>query len=128
MGLLDGLEKLINEHGSAAILRERIALLNEQHSLLEKKAAALEKQVVQLQSENEVLKTENSNLKEQVLRFEQKFSHNTNPRGYHCEHCGSTGIKRTGSRQDPVFGVVGDIQALFTCESCGKESSFLQTP
>ena len=37
MGLLDGFEKLINEHGSAAILKERIALANDKYAELEKK-------------------------------------------------------------------------------------------
>jgi hypothetical protein len=44
MGLLDGIEKLINEHGSAAILKERIALANDQYAALERKT--LELQVV----------------------------------------------------------------------------------
>ncbi len=35
MGLLDGIEKLINEHGSVVILKERIALAAEQYSTLE---------------------------------------------------------------------------------------------
>lgn len=37
MGLLDGLERLITEHGSAAILRERIQLANDKHAALEAK-------------------------------------------------------------------------------------------
>ncbi len=36
MGLLDGLEKLITEHGSAAILKERIQLLNDRHTQVER--------------------------------------------------------------------------------------------
>ena len=37
MGLLDGFEKLINEHGSAVILKERIELANDKYSSLEDK-------------------------------------------------------------------------------------------
>lgn len=37
MSLLDGLEKLINEHGSAAILKERIDLANDKYAALETK-------------------------------------------------------------------------------------------
>lgn len=44
-------EKLVNEHDSTTILRERIALLNKQH-------AALEKQVVTLKQEVALLKRE----------------------------------------------------------------------
>lgn len=68
MGLLDGIEKLINEHGSATILKERIALANDKHAVLE--------------SENKILRTEcdalqldNCKLKEQVRALEEKFSH-----------------------------------------------------
>lgn len=40
MGLLDGLERLITEHGSAAILRERIQLLNDRHAAVERDATS----------------------------------------------------------------------------------------
>ena len=40
MGLLDGFEKLINEHGSAVILKERIALAHEAEGLRAEAAAA----------------------------------------------------------------------------------------
>ena len=45
MGLLDSVEKLITEHGSAAILRERIALANDKHAALERKATKREAQI-----------------------------------------------------------------------------------
>ena len=41
MGLLDGIERLINEHGSATILKERIELANDKYSALEQKAINL---------------------------------------------------------------------------------------
>lgn len=44
MGLLDGFEKLINEHGSAAILRERIDLANDKYASLERKAEELNRE------------------------------------------------------------------------------------
>jgi len=34
MGLLDGIERLINEHGSSVILKERIALANDKYPRL----------------------------------------------------------------------------------------------
>jgi len=61
MGLLDGLEKLINEHGSATILRERIALAEDKYSSLEAKAKSFEIKVADLETENKTLK---SNLEE----------------------------------------------------------------
>ena len=51
MGLLDGFEKLINEHGSATILRERISLAEDKYDALERKASELE-------AENETLKSD----------------------------------------------------------------------
>lgn len=72
MGLLDGLEKLINEHGSAVILKERIALANDKYS-------ALEAQVKSLRSENETLCLDNSKLREKVRVLEEKLSHNNDP-------------------------------------------------
>ena len=58
MTILDKIEKLINEHGSASILREHVALLREQLAILDKK-------ILMLVSENEILKTEKENLKSQ---------------------------------------------------------------
>lgn len=115
------IERLITEHGSAAILRERLALAAEQYS-------ALEKKVVELQAENDRLKSENSKLQEQVRNLNSTPDQNSNPDGYVCDHCGSSNLKRTGSRPDPVFGRLGAKQAIFSCQSCGKESSFLQDP
>lgn len=54
MGILDGFEKLINEHGSAAILKERIALANDKYSFLEEKNTLLKR-------ENEAMKKEKEN-------------------------------------------------------------------
>ena len=58
MGLLSGIERLINEHGSATILKERLELLRDQAKALEstvadlqRRNAALEARVAELQSE-----------------------------------------------------------------------------
>jgi len=126
MGFLDSIEKLINEHGSATILRERITLLNEQYAAVEKQIVALKQEVANLQRENESLKLDKRQLQEQVVRLTTKLSHNTNPHGYVCDHCGSPQLKRTGSRPDPIFFEVGIKQAIFSCEACGKESGFTQ--
>lgn len=39
MDIFGGIEKLITEHGSAAILRERISLAAQQYTILEKENA-----------------------------------------------------------------------------------------
>ena len=56
MGSLDGLEKLINEHGSAVILKERIALANDKYAALEQKLSACETTKKEFHSENETLR------------------------------------------------------------------------
>ncbi|MFH2121096.1 MAG: hypothetical protein ABIJ25_11970 [Pseudomonadota bacterium] len=69
MRLLDGFEKLINEHGSAVILKERIALANDKYAILEKKISVLE-------AENERLKLDNEECQKQRRALEEKLSHN----------------------------------------------------
>ena len=65
MGFLDSIERLINEHVSAAILKERITFLNQQH------AAVVSENLI-LKTENKVLKFENNNFLEQVRNFEKQ--------------------------------------------------------
>jgi len=71
---------------------------------------------------------DNRQLQEQVVSIAVKNSHNTNPHGYVCDHCGSQRLKRTGSKPDPTFGPLGIKQAIFNCEECGKDSGFTQNP
>ena len=51
-----------------------------------------------------------------------------NPSGYVCDHCGSIKLKRTGSRPNATFENLGVKDAIFICEDCGKESSFIIKP
>lgn len=63
MGLLDGLEKLINEHGSAVILKERIELANDKYAALESKVSNLEAENKTLRLDLEKAQDEIQNLK-----------------------------------------------------------------
>lgn len=56
MGWLDDIEKLINEHGSSTILRERIALANDKYAALGAKNKKLECEKADLENENERLR------------------------------------------------------------------------
>lgn len=76
MGLLDGIEKLINEHGSSVILKERIALANDQYAILEQKLAASELRENQLKSQNESLRLDVEKAQIQIKNLEDKLSHN----------------------------------------------------
>ena len=72
MGIFDGIEKIINEHGSASILKERINLIREQHDAqvnelkserdkLEAKCELLEDQLKATQEEIQQLKVQIGN-------------------------------------------------------------------
>jgi predicted RNA-binding Zn-ribbon protein involved in translation (DUF1610 family) len=113
MDIFGGIEKLITEHGSAAILRERIDLAAQQYAILERENASLKLRISTLEAEN-------NSLKEQA----RSSSSTNNPSGYVCDHCGSSDIERIGSRPDPTFGNLGIKQAIFSCNSCGKQSTF----
>ena len=87
MGLLDGFEKLINEHGSATILKERIALANDKYLALEKELSASKLRETEsrtreddLAAENQSLKLDNEKLRQEIQRrddiSEKEKSHN----------------------------------------------------
>jgi len=58
MGLLGDIQKLINEHGSSSILRDRLSLIKDQLAALQEERAELARQVAALQAENRQLRTE----------------------------------------------------------------------
>ena len=63
MNPFDAIEKLITEHGSAAILRERITQAKEQQSGLEKENASLKAEKASLASELQQARLEIQRLK-----------------------------------------------------------------
>ena len=109
------LEKLINEHGSSAILREHLLLLKSEYEALERKCGdlqakngALSSEIGQLRSQAQTLQAELNSLKSGALAT------------YVCDHCGSPYLVIKGSRQDPTFGELGVKQKVFSCRVCGK--------
>src|SRR6266567_2170886 len=66
MGLATMIEKLINEHGSANIMKERLVLVKEQAEALDRKNQELTGANQELMRENAELKKENANLKAKV--------------------------------------------------------------
>lgn len=123
MGLLDHLEKLINEHGSSTILKEHLALVKAQHTALERQNNDLKTENNSLKSEIEQTRISLESLQHQIDSL-QSGIHS----GYVCDHCGSPKLNRVGNRPDPTFGDLGIKQAVFSCLSCGKESAFTQDP
>lgn len=67
---LNEIERLINEHGSAAILKERLALANDQYSALEGKLADAKARVDELARDNERLRQELGEAREQLRMFQ----------------------------------------------------------
>jgi len=80
MGLLDGLEKLINEHGSATILKERIELANDKYAALERKLSESQQLIERLEREKQVAELENYKLKEKLQILEQQLNTSGNTR------------------------------------------------
>ena len=124
MGFLEGIEKLITEHGSAAILKERLLLVADQYAALEKALAASEAKAKDVLTQKEHLELELRQAKEEIQGLKDSLSHGSNPEKYVCDHCACTTLTRTGTRPHPTFGGVGVKEALFRCASCGKESAF----
>lgn len=78
--ILGEIEKLINEHGSAAILKERLSLAADQYAALEKKLSDSESRVQaselrakNLESEKQGFELENLKLKEKLRNLEEKL-------------------------------------------------------
>lgn len=81
--LLDLINQLITEHGSAEIQDKRITQVKEYATLLEKKFTLLEAETSNLKAENETLKAEkidlqkdNAELKEKLKGYEQSTHDN----------------------------------------------------
>jgi predicted RNase H-like nuclease (RuvC/YqgF family) len=71
MGIFEGLEKIINEHGSATILRERLALAREQH---EAQIGALESAREKLTAEREVLSAQLKDAQAEIQRLKKQVA------------------------------------------------------
>ena len=102
MSIFAEIERLINEHGSSTILKERILLLKEKHAVFvsenithKTKIAELGTQVRQLNNEitrlheiNKKLSFDNKHQKNQIESI-----HNSGPRGHVCDHYGYEKLK-----------------------------------
>lgn len=111
--MLNLIEKLINEHGSSAILKERLGLIQAQYTALEGKCRDLE-------AENQALRSEIAEHEVQA-----KVATQVAGKAVFCSHCGSSNLKRNGSRPDKTFGDLGIDRILFSCLECGQPSDFL---
>ncbi len=69
MSIFTDIEKLITEHGSAAILKERLALASDKYS-------ALEEQVAKLRAENKSLKLQFNQSEQENQRLKKQIQNN----------------------------------------------------
>ena len=111
--MLELFEKLINEHGSSAILKERLGFLQAQYAALEARCRDLESKNAAQQAELDKYRREAD--APRYVAGKQVF----------CQHCGSPRLTRTGSKPDRVFGDLGVDRILFRCDDCGEDSDFL---
>lgn len=112
-------EKLINEHGSSLVLKERLTILKDMYAEIEKARSDLE-------TENGALQAELEKQRQRAERLEAELE--TLKSGtfakYVCDHCGSPDLKRIGNRPDPTFGPLGVKELVFRCGACNEESAF----
>ena len=118
--MLEILEKLINEHGSSTILKERLELINDKYEILENKLANADK-------ENELLKEQLATLKQKLtsqkkeLEFIEykgaKFKRMPSGAFEESPYC----LKCDGG----MFSLGGSLP--FVCGSCGSTANFKGT-
>ena len=72
--LIGEIEKLIDEHGSAVILKERIGLLKEQYAVLEQRLSASEAARIELLSAKQAADLDLYKLKDRVTELEKQLS------------------------------------------------------
>jgi len=69
--MLKMFEKLINEHGSSTILKERLELFSDKYSMLEEKLSVSEQRNTILETENKILQSEFQQAKEEIESLKQ---------------------------------------------------------
>jgi hypothetical protein len=119
---LELFEKLINEHGSASILRERLGLLRDQYAAQERMCVDLQAQNTQLQARLEQSERRAADLEKQLHALKER----TMSRDV-CDNCGSPEIVRVGTRPHPTFGALGLREAAMHCGKCGHDT-FIELP
>jgi FtsZ-binding cell division protein ZapB len=124
MGPLELIEKLINEHGSAAVLREHLGLLKAQHAALQAERDDAKAQCLQLQARVEQYKRQADAAQQEL----EALRHGALT-AMVCAQCASPELTRTGTRPHPTFGRVGINEAVYRCRRCGTDSFFeIPTP
>lgn len=109
--MLNLFEKLINEHGSSTILKERITAIKEEYTRLEGENNSLQVEVNSLKSllsDKEFLLT---SLQKELTDIRNIIK---------CDHCDSPDIIKVGVRDDPSYKLVPVKQFIYECKVCKK--------
>jgi hypothetical protein len=72
MSILDGFEKLITEHGSAAVIAERLALARDQFESLDRKASDLERKIGKLEAKLEREQFDREKAQQELQRLQKE--------------------------------------------------------
>jgi hypothetical protein len=72
MNIFDGIEKLITEHGSAAILSQQLAFARDQFEVLERKVSDLQTQIGRFDAQLERERTEHKQAREDLQRLKDE--------------------------------------------------------
>jgi len=144
--LSEQLQKLINEHGSASILRDHLAMFKDQVLLLEKKTtlsgsenAVLKRKLEESESKINKLTKDNEELRNKIQihdqttqQFERKVAnngvvylrHKTEPNVFACANC-SSHDRLLYLLPDPSPSL-GDVLVYF-CDKCRKSITINKT-
>lgn len=118
MGLFEAFEKLINEHGSAAILREHLGLVKAEQSALQARYDDVNAQHQTAQAKVHQMQVALAECHKMAQAGQEALA------AYRCDGCGSARLQRSGNRPDPTFGALGIKQLGFRCMDCQGQSWF----
>jgi hypothetical protein len=68
------IEKLINEHGSAAILGQQLALAKDEFSALERQVGEFQAKIAKLEAQLEIERTNHNEIKHELQRLKDEHS------------------------------------------------------
>ena len=72
-GIIDSIEKLITEHGSAAIIAQQLAFAKEQFVALERKASELEREIGKLEAKLQREQLDRNEAQQELKRLQEEY-------------------------------------------------------
>jgi len=74
MNIFDGIEKLITEHGSAAILSQQLSFARDQFSVLERQVSEFQAKTAKLEAQLEIEHANHKETKQELQRLQDEHS------------------------------------------------------